>query len=93
MARTEVTGLVIHRYGERTLWKHVIHDPLAQLLIGEPYLRSLYEKIKKDHHNNAREVSGVMLAVRTLCFDEKIEAALSSFDCGAAHVFLLGAGW
>ncbi|KAL7200965.1 hypothetical protein ACSBR1_032808 [Camellia fascicularis] len=77
----------------RALWKHVIYDPLAELLAGELYLRSLYEKIKKDRHNNAREVSGVMLVVRTLWFDEKIEAALSSFDGEATHVLLLGTGW
>ncbi|XP_028094480.1 uncharacterized protein LOC114294564 [Camellia sinensis] len=76
----------------RALWKHVIHDPHAELLAGEPFLRSLYEKIKKDRHSNAREVSGVMLAVRTLWFDEKIEAALSSFNGRAAQVVLLGAG-
>ena len=77
----------------RALWKHVTHDQLAELLAGETYLRSLYEKIKKDRCRNAREVSGVMLAVRTLWFDSKIEAALSSFDGGGAQVVLLGAGW
>ncbi|XP_052202197.1 uncharacterized protein LOC127807969 isoform X2 [Diospyros lotus] len=76
----------------RALWKHVIHDPLAELLAGETYLKSFYEKIKKDCHNNAREVSGVILAVRTLWFDSKIEAALDSFEGGAAQIVLLGAG-
>ncbi|GMP90546.1 hypothetical protein CsSME_00041620 [Camellia sinensis var. sinensis] len=77
----------------RALWKHVIYDPFAELLAGELYLRSLYEKIKKDCYNNARKVSGVMLAVRTLWFDEKIEVALSFFDGGATHVLLLGTVW
>ncbi|KAK6278096.1 hypothetical protein POUND7_018419 [Theobroma cacao] len=75
----------------RALWKHVIHDPLADVLAGETYLRNLHEKITKDRHNNARETSGVILAVRTLWFDSKIEAALDSFG-GAAQVVLLGAG-
>ncbi|XWS21060.1 hypothetical protein CRYUN_Cryun30bG0023000 [Craigia yunnanensis] len=75
----------------RALWKHVIHDPLADVLAGETFLRNFHEKIKKDHHNNAREISGVILAVRTLWFDSKIEAALDSFG-GAAQVVLLGAG-
>ncbi|OIT21041.1 PREDICTED: uncharacterized protein LOC109219410 [Nicotiana attenuata] len=76
----------------RALWRHVINDPLAELLAGETYLKSLYEKIKRDLLNNAREVSGVMIAVRTLWFDKQIEAALSSFDGGATQVVLLGAG-
>ena len=75
----------------RALWKHVIRDPLADVLAGETYLRNLHEKIKKDHQNNAREISGVILAVRTLWFDSKIEAALDSFG-GAAQVVLLGGG-
>ncbi|XP_016441101.1 uncharacterized protein LOC107766770 [Nicotiana tabacum] len=76
----------------RALWRHVINDPLAELLAGETYLKSLYEKIKRDCLNNATEVSGVMIAVRTLWFDKQIEAALSSFDGGATQVVLLGAG-
>uniref|UniRef100_A0A5B7A1E6 S-adenosyl-L-methionine-dependent methyltransferase n=1 Tax=Davidia involucrata TaxID=16924 RepID=A0A5B7A1E6_DAVIN len=76
----------------RALWKHVVHDPLAELLAGETYLRSLYDKIKTDRLNNAREVSGVILAVRTLWFDSKLEAALNSFDGGEAQVVFLGAG-
>lgn len=75
----------------RALWKHVINDPLAELLAGETYLKSFYEKIKKDRLSNAREVSGVILAVRTLWFDSKLEAAVDSFG-GAAQVVLLGAG-
>ncbi|KAI3521995.1 hypothetical protein L1887_11472 [Cichorium endivia] len=75
----------------RALWKHVVHDPLAELFAGETYLKSLYEKIKKDRMNNAREVSGVILAVRTLWFDSKLEAAVESVG-GGAQVVLLGAG-
>lgn len=76
----------------RALWKEVIHDPLAELFAGETYLKNIYEKIIKDRLNNARETSGVILAVRTLWFDSKLEAALSSFDGGGAQVVLLGAG-
>ncbi|KAL2468345.1 Leucine carboxyl methyltransferase [Forsythia ovata] len=76
----------------RALWKHAIHDPLAELFAGETYMRNVYEKIKKDRLNNAREISGVIVAVRTLWFDSKLEAALSSFGGGAAQVVLLGAG-
>ncbi|KAL5558046.1 hypothetical protein UlMin_034257 [Ulmus minor] len=76
----------------RALWKHVIHDPVADLLAGETYLRSLHEKIKKDCNNNASEISGVILAVRTLWFDSKIEAALHSLKGKDTQVVLLGAG-
>lgn len=76
----------------RALWKQVVHDPLAELFAGETFLKTIYEKIKKDRLNNAREISGVILAVRTLWFDSKLEAALSSFDEGGAQVVLLGAG-
>ena len=31
----------------RDLWKHVTSDQLAELLAGETYLRSLYEKIRE----------------------------------------------
>ncbi|KAD4888790.1 hypothetical protein E3N88_20863 [Mikania micrantha] len=75
----------------RALWKHVVHDPLAELFAGETYLKNLYEKIKKDRLNNAREVSGVILAVRTLWFESKLEAAVKSFG-GGGQVVLLGAG-
>ncbi|KAJ6339111.1 hypothetical protein OIU76_008547 [Salix suchowensis] len=75
----------------RALWKHVIHDPFADLLAGETCLKSFHEKIKNDRLKNARETSGVILAVRTLWFDSKIEAALSSFN-GEGQVVLLGAG-
>lgn len=77
----------------RALWRHVINDPFADVLAGETYLRSLHEKIKKDCMNNAREISGVILAVRTLWFDSKLEAVINSFDGGAAQVVFLGAGW
>lgn len=70
----------------------MIHDPFADLLAGETYLKSFHEKIKNDRLKNARETSGVILAVRTLWFDSKIEAALSSFN-GEGQVVLLGAGW
>ncbi|XP_057794066.1 uncharacterized protein LOC131010523 [Salvia miltiorrhiza] len=76
----------------RALWKQVIHDPLAELFAGETFLKTIYEKIKKDRLRNAREISGVILAVRTLWFDSKLEAALSSHDGGGAQVVLLGAG-
>ncbi|XP_020275968.1 uncharacterized protein LOC109850362 isoform X2 [Asparagus officinalis] len=79
----------------RALWNHVIHDPLAGALAGESYLKSLYEKMRKDWLHNSREVSGVILAIRTLWFDAKLEAAINSFDSiddGGAQVVLLGAG-
>ncbi|ESW08585.1 hypothetical protein PHAVU_009G057800 [Phaseolus vulgaris] len=76
----------------RALWKHAIHDPLADLLAGETYLKNLHEKIKKDRLNNAREISGVILAVRTLWFDSRLEDALNSPSGRAAQVVLLGAG-
>ena len=69
-----------------------MHDPLAELLAGETYLRNLHDKIKKDHLNNAREISGVMLAVRTLWFDSRLEFALNSPNGRQAQVVLLGAG-
>lgn len=77
----------------RALWKHAVNDQLAELLAGEVYLRGFYEKVKKDRLSNAREVSGVILAVRTMWFDAKIEAAIDSFyGTGGAQVVLLGAG-
>ncbi|KAF5747114.1 hypothetical protein HS088_TW06G01295 [Tripterygium wilfordii] len=76
----------------RALWKHVTNDPVADLLAGETYLRSLYEKMTNDRINKAREVSGVILAVRTLWFDSKIQDALNSFSGGGVQVVLLGAG-
>lgn len=77
----------------RALWKHVINDPLAHLFAGETHLRNLHKKIQTDRLNNAREVSGVILAVRTLWFDSRIQAALASFNSDvSAQVVLLGAG-
>lgn len=77
----------------RAMWKHVIHDPLAALLAGETYLRSLHEKMRKDYLTNARETSGVILAVRTLWFDSRLEDFLNSPSGREAQVVLLGAGW
>lgn len=57
----------------RALWKHMIFDTLAELLSGEACPRNLHEKIKKDRSNNAREISGVILAVRTLWFASEME--------------------
>ncbi|XP_027355105.1 uncharacterized protein LOC113865006 isoform X1 [Abrus precatorius] len=76
----------------RALWKHVVHDPLADLLAGETYLRNLHEKIIKDRLNNAREISGVILAVRTLWVDSRLQDALNSPYGREAQVVLLGAG-
>ncbi|XP_074558405.1 uncharacterized protein LOC141814357 [Curcuma longa] len=76
----------------RALWSHAVHDPIAAVLAGERYLRSLYEKMRQDKLNNAREISGVMLAVRTLWFDSRLEAAIDSFATRPAQVVLLGAG-
>ncbi|XP_073006250.1 uncharacterized protein [Typha latifolia] len=77
----------------RAMWNDVIHDPVADVLAGENFLRSFHEKMRKDKLRNAREVSGVILAVRTLWFDSRLEAAINSFvDKGGAQVVLLGAG-
>ncbi len=77
----------------RALWNHVIHDPLAEVLAGDSFLSSLQEKMKKDWQSNAREVPGVMLAVRTLWFDSRLSQALNRFPpyC-TPQVVLLGAG-
>ncbi|KAH9625440.1 hypothetical protein KSS87_023307 [Heliosperma pusillum] len=76
----------------RALWKHVTNDMLAELLAGERQLTSFHEKIRKDRLNRAREVSGVILAVRTLWFDSKLEAAVSFFNNEVFQTVLLGAG-
>lgn len=76
----------------RALWRHVTNDVLAELLAGETYLRSFYEKIRKDRLNHAREISGVILAVRTLWFDSKLETAVGLFNNEALQIVLLGAG-
>lgn len=75
----------------RALWNHVIHDPVAEILAGETYLRNLHNKMRIDKLKNARETAGVMLAVRTLWFDSRLEAALRRFK-GETQVVLLGAG-
>ncbi|CAA3030361.1 S-adenosyl-L-methionine-dependent methyltransferase MMAR_1068 [Olea europaea subsp. europaea] len=54
-------------------------------------MRSIYEKIKNDRLNNAREILGVIVAVQTLWFDSKLEAALGSFGGGASQLVLVGA--
>ncbi|KAL2894729.1 putative S-adenosyl-L-methionine-dependent methyltransferase [Bienertia sinuspersici] len=77
----------------RALWKHVTNDMLAELLAGETQLTRFYQKIQKDCFNQAREVSGVILAVRTLWFDSKLEAAVSLLNNQEVlQVVLLGAG-
>ncbi|EXB67772.1 Putative S-adenosyl-L-methionine-dependent methyltransferase [Morus notabilis] len=76
----------------RALWRHVIHDPLADLLAGETYLRSLHEKIEKDCINNASEISGVILAIRTLWIDSRLEEALHPSHGKETQIVLLGAG-
>lgn len=90
----------------RALWNHVIHDPLARFLAGESHLRKLQGKMEEAaKESKARGTAGVMLAVRTLWFDGKIEAALRqwrkedsegtgrSHTCGVPpQVVLLGAG-
>ncbi|KAL4187818.1 hypothetical protein AMTRI_Chr09g21140 [Amborella trichopoda] len=76
----------------RALWKHVIKDPVAEILAGEAHLKTLHDKMRRDKQNNAREISGVVLAVRTLWFDSKLEAAIKSFDGADSQVVLLGAG-
>lgn len=76
----------------RALWGHVVNDPLADVLAGEQLLRGLYEKMRKDRISNAKEVSGVMLAIRTLWFDARLEAAIEAFGGGHVQLVLLGAG-
>jgi hypothetical protein len=60
-------------------------------LAGEKHLRGLQEKMRRDERAGAREVPGVMIAVRTLWFDARIEAAVGNLG-GAPQVVLLGAG-
>lgn len=81
----------------RAVWGHVVGDPLAAVLAGEAYLRSFHDKMRKDRAKNAREISGVMLAVRTLWFDTKVEAAVRELQGAAGgrvptQLVLLGAG-
>ncbi|KAJ4800782.1 Leucine carboxyl methyltransferase [Rhynchospora pubera] len=76
----------------RALWGHVVKDPLADVLAGERLLHGLYEKMKRDRMSNAKEISGVMLAIRTLWFDARFEAAIEAFGGGHVQLVLLGAG-
>ncbi|XP_051178025.1 uncharacterized protein [Lolium perenne] len=75
----------------RALWASAVRDPAAGVLAGEKHLRGLHEKMRRDERAGAREVPGVMIAVRTLWFDARIEAAVSNLG-GAPQVVLLGAG-
>ncbi|XP_078430441.1 leucine carboxyl methyltransferase [Wolffia australiana] len=74
----------------RALWKKIVGDPLAEILAGEDCLRNLHKKIIDDQIRRSREVSGVIIAVRTLWFDSKLTSAVDNF--GPAQVVLLGAG-
>ncbi|KAF3323907.1 S-adenosyl-L-methionine-dependent methyltransferase [Carex littledalei] len=76
----------------RALWGHVVNDPLADVLAGEQLLQGLYKKMRRDRMSNAKEVSGVMLAIRTLWFDARLQAAIESFGGGHVQLVLLGAG-
>ncbi|KAJ3670066.1 hypothetical protein LUZ60_010390 [Juncus effusus] len=76
----------------RALWSHVINDPLADIFAGEKLLRGLYEKMRRDRLKNAKEVSGVMMAIRTLWFDTRLEAAIEALGCTGIQIVLLGAG-
>lgn len=80
----------------RALWNHVIHDPLANIMAGESHLKNLQVKIEKTREIKSRETAGVMLAVRTLWFDFRLEAALRCWKDMASgvhrQVVILGAG-
>jgi len=75
----------------RALWARAVRDPAAAVLAGERYLRGLHEKMRRDERAGAREVHGVMIAVRTLWFDARIEAAVDALG-GDPQVVILGAG-
>uniref|UniRef100_A0ACD5X860 Uncharacterized protein n=1 Tax=Avena sativa TaxID=4498 RepID=A0ACD5X860_AVESA len=75
----------------RALWASAVRDPAAGVLAGERHLRGLHDKMRRDERAGAREVPGVMIAVRTLWFDARIEAAVGALG-GAPQVVLLGAG-
>jgi hypothetical protein len=75
----------------RALWSRAVRDPAAAVLAGERYLRGLHEKMRRDERAGAREVHGVMIAVRTLWFDARIEAAVDALG-GDPQVVILGAG-
>ncbi|GJN23152.1 hypothetical protein PR202_gb10775 [Eleusine coracana subsp. coracana] len=75
----------------RALWGRAVGDPAAGVLAGERFLRALRDKMRRDERAGAREVHGVMIAVRTLWFDKRIEAAVHALG-GDPQVVLLGAG-
>lgn len=76
----------------RALWAAAVRDPAAGVLAGERCLRGLHDKMMRDERAGAREVSGVMVAVRTLWFDARLQAAVASLGAGPLQVVLLGAG-
>ncbi|WVZ60745.1 hypothetical protein U9M48_010726, partial [Paspalum notatum var. saurae] len=75
----------------RALWGRAVRDPAAAVLAGERYLRGLHEKMRRDERAGARETHGVMIAVRTLWFDARIDAAVQALG-GDPQVVILGAG-
>ncbi|CAN6315070.1 unnamed protein product [Urochloa humidicola] len=75
----------------RALWCRAVRDPAAAVLAGERYLRVLHDKMRRDERAGAREVHGVMIAVRTLWFDARIEAAIDRLG-GDPQIVILGAG-
>lgn len=75
----------------RALWGRAVRDPAAGLLAGERYLRGLRDKMRRDEQAGASEVHGVMIAVRTLWFDARVEAAVAALG-GDPQVVILGAG-
>lgn len=58
----------------------MILDPVAEVFAGDVLLKGLQEKVHRDQDKNARETAGVMLAVRTLWFDARLEGTLAQFD-------------
>lgn len=75
----------------RALWGRAVRDPAAGLLAGERYLRGLRDKMRRDEQAGASQVHGVMIAVRTLWFDARVEAAVAALG-GDPQVVILGAG-
>ena len=75
----------------RALWGRAVRDPAAGVLAGERYLRGLHDKMRRDERAGASEVHGVMIAIRTLWFDARIEAAVAALG-GDPQVVILGAG-
>uniref|UniRef100_A0A0D9VZL3 S-adenosyl-L-methionine-dependent methyltransferase n=1 Tax=Leersia perrieri TaxID=77586 RepID=A0A0D9VZL3_9ORYZ len=77
----------------RALWGRAVRDPAAAVLAGEGFMRRIRERMRRDEEAGARQVHGVMIAVRTLWFDARIEAAVAKLGAGGdAQVVLLGAG-